>query len=146
MRYLKVCRKYLEKIGFDATFSNKFSIFLISGCQTASQKLKCLQTAISISCETIEQFQKIEKSNDNSDHSKRNADILKQFELNLQQILKHLIQVSINKQSDANSIAEYKRLYSSSLQSSAQKDDFVKFASHLKTLLQTIQQAVLLSC
>lgn len=122
-------------------------IFLISGCQTASQKWKCLQSAISISCEAIEQFEKIEKSEDtHSDKAKRNVGCLKEFELHLQKILKHLIHVSINKQSDTNSIVEYKRLYSSSLQSTAQKDELVKFASHLKALLQTIQKSVVLAC
>lgn len=122
------------------------SFLLIPGCQTASQKLKCLQVAISIACETIDQFEKIEKLDANDDDRKRIAEILKQFELNLQTILKHLIQVSINKQSDASSIAEYKRLYSLSLQSSAPRQDFLQFASHLKKLLQTIRQTVVISC
>lgn len=132
------------RIRYDVFFlqMNALTSFLISGCQTASQKLKSLQAAISISCETIEQFEKLEKLDD----PKRNAEILKQFELYVQKILKHLIQVSINKQSDASSIAEYKRLYSLSLQSSAQKEDFLQFSTHLKNLLQTIQHAVVISC
>lgn len=68
------------------------------------------------------------------------------FELNLQKVLKYLIQVSINKQSDTQSIAEYKRIYSLSLQSIAEKEDFGKFSSHLKNLLQIIQQSVVISC
>lgn len=114
--------------------------FLISGCQTASQKVKCLQTAISMACEMIDQFEKIGKWDDNIDASKRNYDILKQFELHLQTVLKHLIQLSINRQSDANAIVEYKRLYSSSLQSGIRKGGFLEFSSHLKNLLQAIQQ------
>lgn len=119
---------------------------LISGFQTASQKLKCLQTAVSIACETVDQFEKIGELDVTKDDPKFNVEILKQFELSLQTILKHLIQVSINKHSDASSIAEYKRLYSLSLQSSAQKEDFLQFSSHLKNLLQAIQQSVVISC
>lgn len=80
------------------------------------------------------------------DDPKRNAEILKEFELHVQKLLKHLIQVSINKQSDVNSIAEYKRIYSLSLQSSAQKNDFQQFSTHLKNLLQTVQQSIVISC
>lgn len=119
--------------------------FPILGCQTASQKWKSLQTAISIAYESIDQFKKIEKLDANRDDPKCNAEILKQFELHMQKILKHLIQVSINKQCDARSIAEYKRLYSLSLQSTAQKEDFSQFSTHLKTLLQAIQKAVVIS-
>lgn len=120
---------------------------LISGCQTPSQKLKSLQTAIAIACEAIHQFEKIEKFDaNNDDDPKRKGEILKEFELHVQKILKHLIQVSINRQSDVNSIAEYKRIYSLSLQSSKQKGDFLQFSSHLRNLLQTIQQAIVISC
>lgn len=114
----------------------------ISGCQTPSQKLKSLQTAISIACETIHQFEKIEKLDTTNEC---NIEILKEFELHVQKLLKHLIQVSINKQSDAKSIAEYKRIYSLSLQSNAQKKDFLQFSLHLKNLLQTIQQTIVIS-
>lgn len=118
---------------------------LISGCQTPSQKLKSLQTAIATACEAIHQFEKIEKFDTNNDDD-RKGEILKEFELHVQKMLKHLIQVSINRQSDANSIAEYKRIYSLSLQSSKQKEDFLEFSSHLRNLLQTIQQAIVISC
>lgn len=121
--------------------------FKFTGSQTPAQKLKSLQTAISIACETIPQFEKIVKLDANSDDDpKRNAEILKAFELHVQKQLKHLIQVSINKQCDASSIAEYKRIYSLSLQSSAQKEDFQQFSSHLKYLLQTIQKSIVISC
>lgn len=100
-----------------------------------------------MACETISQFEKLEKSDvNNDDDPKRNADILREFELHTQKLLKHLIQVSINKQCDTISIAEYKRIYSLSLQSNAQKEDFHQFSSHLKNLLQTIQQSVVISC
>lgn len=82
-----------------------------------------------------------------NDDAQRDAEILKQFELNVQKILKHLIHVSINKQSDADSITEYKRLYSLSLSpNQTQKEEITKFSTHLKNLLQAIQQAVVLSC
>lgn len=109
--------------------------------------MKSLQAAISVACETVPQFEKIEKLDaNNDDDPKRNAEILREFELNVQKQLKHLIQVSINKQCDASSIAEYKRIYSLSLQSSAQKEDFHQFSAHLKNLLQTIQQSIVISC
>lgn len=121
--------------------------FKFSGCQTPAQKLKSIQTAISIACETIPQFEKIEKLDVNTvDDPKRNAGLLKEFELHVQKQLKHLILVSINKQCDASSIAEYKRIYSLSLQSNAQKEYFRQFSSHLKCLLQTIQQSIVISC
>lgn len=121
--------------------------FKLSGCQTPAQKLKSLQAAISIACETVPQLEKIEKLDAlNEDEPKRNAEILIEFELNVQKQLKHLIQVSINKQCDASSIAEYKRIYSLSLQSSTQKGDFQQFSAHLKNLLQTIQQSIVIPC
>lgn len=101
---------------------------------------------MSVACETIPQFEKIERLEANSDEDpKRNADILREFELHVQKQLKHLIQVSINKQCDASSIAEYKRIYSLSLLSSAQKEDLKHFSSHLRHLLQTIQQSIVIS-
>lgn len=119
--------------------ADSYDFVLLLGCQTVSQKWKCLQTAVSIACEAIDQFEKVEKL---EEENAQNADILKQFELQLQKILKHLIQVSINKQSDASSIAEYKRIYSSSLQSAMAKEDFLTFSVHLRNLLQAIQKTV----
>lgn len=118
--------------------------FFFAGCQTPSQKFKCLQTALSIAYESIDQFDKIEKLDDNSVNN--HIAILKQFEAHIQTILKHLIQVSINKQCDANSVAEYKRLYSLTLQMSIKRDDLLAFSAHLKNILQIIQQSAVIQC
>lgn len=100
--------------------------------------------ALFIACESIEQFDKIEKLDDSS--AATHIAVLKQFELILQTILKHLIQVSISKQCDASIVAERKRLYCLSLQSSKKKDELLDFATHLKTVLQTIQQSAVIQC
>lgn len=118
--------------------------FFFLGCQTPSQKFKCLQTALSIAYESIDQFDKIEKLDDNSVNN--HIAILKQFESHIQTILKHLIQVSINKQCDLSSVAEYKRLYSLTLQSSIKRDELLAFSAHLKNMLQIIQQSAVIQC
>lgn len=118
--------------------------FIFLGCQTPSQKSKCLQTALLIVCESIDQFDKIEKLDDNS--VSNHIGILKQFELHLQTILKHFIQVSINKQCDANAVNEYKRLYSLTLQTAIKRDDLMEFSAHLQNILRIIQQSAVIQC
>lgn len=106
-----------------------------------AQKHKCLQTALAIACDSIDQFDKIDKIN-----ARTFPALLKQFELHLQTILKHSIQVSINKQCSASSISELKQLYSLTLQLSIKKDDVLAFSAHLKNVLQVIKQAAVIQC
>lgn len=67
---------------------------------------------------------------------------MKQFEMHLQTILKQLIRVTMNKQSDATLISTYKRLYIETLQANAvNRDDFVIFAQHLIKIMENILQS-----
>lgn len=110
-------------------------IFYILGHNAASQKCKTLYTALQIACESTEQFKKI--------HTDDNPDIklLKQFELLLQTILKHLIQISISK-NDTNVITTLKQLYSFTLQSNINRNDFLTLSKHLEKTLEMIQKAL----
>lgn len=109
-----------------------------------AQKYKCLQTALAIACESVEQLDRIDQL-----IARTLPTILKQFELHLQTILKRLIQVSINKQCSTSSISELKQLYSRTLQLyslSIKKDDALKFAGHLKNVLQMIRRSAVIQC
>lgn len=88
-----------------------------------------LHTALKIACESIEQLKKNDKSDD--------VKILKQFELQLQTTLKHLIQISITRNSDATTL---KQLYSFSLQSNINRNDFMSYSKHVLRTLETIQE------
>lgn len=117
-----------------------FFIYSFSGSQTPAQKLKSLHMGLSIVCASIDQFRKFENFDEN------NATILidqmKQFEMHLQTILKQLIRVTMNKQSDVTLIAEYKRLYIETLQTNAvNRDNFVIFTQHLIKILENIRQS-----
>lgn len=92
-----------------------------------SQKYKLLKDGLLIAGKT--------NLNKVQDEEKTLIDQLRKFETHLQTILKHLIQVSINKADDASSIANYKRLYHLTLQSSVEKE---KIAEFLKTVLNEI--------
>lgn len=75
------------------------------------------------------------------DNNKIVVGILKQFELHVQTLLKYFVQVSISKQCDASSVAEYKRIYCLTLQSSVKRDELLEFSTHLKNILQVIQKS-----
>lgn len=96
--------------------------------------------ALLLACNSIDQFKKFEKLDDSS--SGNIIGSLKQFEQQLQTNLRHLIKVSMNKQCDQAMISRYKRLYSLTLQSPANKDNFVIFAKHLSDILIEVQATV----
>lgn len=112
----------------------KLSIYIFSGNHTASQKCKTLNAALEIACESIEQFKKDQTSDD--------VKLLKQFELLLQTTLKHLIQISITKNTDANVITTLKQLYSFTLQSNINRNDFTSFSKHVLETLENIQKSL----
>ncbi|XP_055309176.1 erythroid differentiation-related factor 1 isoform X2 [Sitodiplosis mosellana] len=112
---------------------------LFEGHHAAAQKCKTLHTALEIACESIEQFKKTHESDDNQyDH----VNLLKQFELLLQTTLKHLIQISITKNSDNPEITTLKQLYSFTLQSNINRNDFMLFSKYLLKTLETIKEAL----
>lgn len=114
------------------------TLFHFLGHNTASQKIKTLHTSLKIATESIEQFKKIDEStNDNSlDSLKR----LKEFELLLQTTLKHLIQISITK--NAQVVTTLKQLYSFTLQSNINRNDFITFSKHIQSNLERVQQYI----
>lgn len=105
-----------------------------SGQNTAAQKYKTLYTALRIACEPIEQLRKSEECSD--------VKYLKEFELQLQRTLKHLIQVLITKNSDANALTNLKQIYSSTLQSDVKRDNFASFSGHILNNLIRIQNYI----
>lgn len=66
---------------------------------------------------------------------------MKQFESHLQTVLKHLIQISITKHSDAETVKTLKQLYSFTLQSNINRNDENDFSKHLIQILNKIQEA-----
>lgn len=117
------------------TIFNYLSIVYCSGSQTASQKTKATHLALSHACETIEPFF------NKSIIPTIAIDQLKQFEIQLQTTLKHMIQISINNKHSDHNITKLKSIYSQSLQSQIKRDDFLEYSQHLKNVLQTIQQS-----
>lgn len=92
-----------------------------------------------IACENIEQFKKKDKLDENiNTHIK----LLKQFESLLQTTLRHLIQISIHKQNDAEYVSKLKKLYSYALQSHIDREDSSEFSQHILRTLQTVQDQI----
>lgn len=114
-----------------------FSFFKDS--QTASQKCKILHTALKISVQCIDQLKKTDKSDENIN---KHITILKQFESLLQTTLKHLIQISLKKKNDAETITNLKHFYSRTLQTTIDREDFVIFSQHILNTLQTIYEFI----
>lgn len=100
-----------------------------------------MQMFFKIACSQIEQLKKIEKFDENSVGL---LDIsLRQLELHLQTMLKHLIKLSMNKQCDASVIDSYKRVYSSTLQTPPTvKENSLLFAKHLRNVLEEIEKSI----
>lgn len=67
---------------------------------------------------------------------------MKQFEMQLQTILKQLIRITMNKQSDAILNVKYKQLYRQTLLANAlNRENIVKFAQYLIKILENILQS-----
>lgn len=114
--------------------------FVSQGSQTPAQKLKSLNTGLSLVCASIDQLRKMENLDENNATTLISQ--MKQFETQLHTILKQLIRVMMNKQCDATIIATYKRLYIETLQANAvNRDNVVIFAQHLIKILENILQS-----
>lgn len=105
------------------------------GSHTTPQKNKSLRTALLISCSLIKFLDNIEKLGVNQPDTLIGQ--MGQIELELQTILKHLIQFSVHKQS------HLKRIYMMTLQTSVQKDNLIQFCQHLRNILEIIQQDII---
>ncbi|XP_031630879.1 erythroid differentiation-related factor 1 [Contarinia nasturtii] len=107
----------------------EFQNTLFEGSHTASQKCKCLHTSLKIAFENIDDFMKMDKFDNN-------INLLKQFESMLQRSLRILVQSAIQKYSDATRL---KQVYSFSLQSHINRNDFNAFRLHIANTLNQIQ-------
>lgn len=147
-KLLALCRLYLEKsiktfedidapTEFLSVQNDRLDLqdFLFESAQNATQKGRHLQAAISILHSSASEFDKIDKTNQES----ATGALFKQFEAKLQLVLRKSIKFCMTKSSAHEAIGTLKELYAMTLRA-PKETDVDQLANYLKSILEKLQR------